>query len=401
MSADKVARLWAGAQQALAQGPRQQAIWCLEQIIQLDPAHREAHRRLAELLRADGDAERAAALYVRLLRSHPDDAQALTTLGELLEDLGEFEQAREVYTRATRQPGDQSFALGQLLALDRGQLPPEAIARAQALLDAGGSPRARALIAYGLGKLHDRRGEHAQALRCWEQANAARRAQCGPLDRQALAARVARTREAFSAAHYARQKGWMARPEQPIFIVGMPRSGTTLIEQVLSRHPQVRALGESPAMPAVADRMPALAASTLRWPEAVAELTQQAVYEGGKAYMQLSGAPAAQRWTDKAPLNIFHVGLIRTLFPHARVLLLLRDPRDVLLSIYEQNFALHQTFATDWEDLAFYYARFAELCAHWQAQGLIDAVLGYEGFVAAPRAGVDALLAGLHCYWAP
>ena len=80
MSADKVARLWAGAQQALAQGPRQQAIWCLEQIIQLDPAHREAHRRLAELLRADGDAERAAALYVRLLRSHPDDAQALTTL---------------------------------------------------------------------------------------------------------------------------------------------------------------------------------------------------------------------------------------------------------------------------------------------------------------------------------
>lgn len=193
------------------------------------------------------------------------------------------------------------------------------------------------------------------------------------------------------------------RPESaPVFIVGMPRSGTTLVEQILASHPQVAAAGELDHFALSAQDLPALLDKAAPYPECAAELSRGEEDLLGRAYLKglREAAGAAPIMTNKLPFNVLRLGLIAMMFPRARIIHCTRDPMETCLSIYLQNFAVQQTWATDLGDLGRYDRAYRTLMAHWsRCLPLRVFELGYEDLVAAPEARIAALLAFLDLPW--
>jgi hypothetical protein len=269
-----------------------------------------------------------------------------------------------VLKRAPSQP----LALGHYLALQRDEVASDVLDRATALVnDESVNDQARALVGYGAAKYYDRRRDYARAAALGTQANAARRRVAGAMDRAALAARVDALIETYDAKFFAARRGYGVGTDQPVFIVGMPRSGTTLCEQILASHPQLHGAGELSDLSDLAVTC-ANAAQVQPWQAAMHLVESQTRAIAGKYLRSLRlGAPLdRRRISDKSPLNFFQLAFAAVLFPNARVIHCVRDPRDIALSIWFENFNPDQRYATDFEDLAFFNAQQLRLMAHWQ-----------------------------------
>jgi LPS sulfotransferase NodH len=185
---------------------------------------------------------------------------------------------------------------------------------------------------------------------------------------------------------------------QPVFIIGMPRSGTSLVEQILSRHPGIHVCGELGAIGALAGR----------WQDAAgvvrpADLTQQQLSAAAEEYLRQAGAGDKGRFTDKMPANFMHLGLIQAMLPGSRVVHCRRDPLDTCLSCYFQDFsALGLSWSCRLEDIAAYYRSYRELMDHWKAAiGLPLLEIRYEALVADLEGQVRLLLDFLDLPWEP
>ncbi len=155
----------------------------------------------------------------------------------------------------------------------------------------------------------------------------------------------------------------------PVFIVGMPRSGTTLVEQIISAHPAAYGAGELPDIIGLVRALPGFLRNNREpYPECVGELNENAEFALSERYLEkirLSpGDP--ERVTDKMPHNFLHVGLIALLFPNARIIHCTRNPVDTCLSCYFQDFMGRHTYAYNLEDLGYYYGEYRRLMAHWR-----------------------------------
>jgi hypothetical protein len=156
--------------------------------------------------------------------------------------------------------------------------------------------------------------------------------------------------------------------DQPVFIVGLPRSGTTLVEQILASHPKLHGAGELPDLANLAAR--AVAGGEAHPWQAASRLDLMESRELAGEYLRAlrRGAPkGCLRISDKSPLNFFHLAFAAVLFPNARVIHCRRDARDNALSIWMENFNPDQRYATDFHDLAFFRAQHERIMAHWQA----------------------------------
>ncbi|MES0875405.1 tetratricopeptide repeat-containing sulfotransferase family protein [Sinimarinibacterium thermocellulolyticum] len=378
-----------------------QALW--NRVIGLQPQRFEGYQGLAELQFACGQLEAARDTYARGVAAAPDAPELHMGLAQLREDLGDREGAEAAFREALRLRPDWPLALEGLLTLIRGRAEPALLAQARAILDDDKRPpQDRANVGFGLGKALDASDADA-AFTVWEQANRARRRQIGPFDRMRHAERIDRTIAAFDARQVARLRGQGLADPRPVFVLGMPRSGTSLVEQIIAAHPEAHGFGELKEIARIARRMPAHVGSIQRWPEALSAVTPAALQAAAADYLavlQKRGGGTARRWIDKAPLNFYHVGLIALMFPRATIIWCRRDPRDICVSIYGENFALEQPFATDLGDLGFFYREYMRLMRHWQS------VLGdrlhacvYEELVAAPESGARALIAATGLEW--
>lgn len=341
------------------------AVECFERASRHDPKLARARSRLGHELATRGRVGRAEHLFRESLGMDPDHLPGWLGLARVLEDMGEAEGAqtclRNVLARDPRHP----LAMGQLLALVRDDSAAELAARAEAMLDEL-NDEPRALVGYGLAKYHDRRADFASAARAGIAANSARRHVAGPLDRIALAARVDQIIATCTRDFFAARRRYGLATEQPVFIVGLPRSGTTLTEQILSQHPDVHGAGELPDLARIA----ADAASEGEAPwRAVHAIDENRSRECAQDYLAAlrSGAPRGRAFiVDKSPLNFFHLGFIALLFPNARVIHCHRGARDNALSMWSENFNASQTYSTDFGDLAFHHAQYLRLMAHWR-----------------------------------
>jgi len=299
-------------------------------------------------------------------------------LAQAQEDIGDRAGAESSYQQALALRPDWPMALGGLLELKRGQAPLALIETAQALQRGNGLDDAgRALLGYGLGKALDGLGRHAEAMTSWIDANAARRRMIGPLDRAALDERANRLIEDFSPRFWQRVAASGLSSTLPVFVVGMPRSGTTLVEQIIAAHPGAVGCGELPDIALMAQRLPQRLAAEQRWPAHPAAIEREVLREEAGRYLALlerKAGPGVARAVDKAPLNFFHVGLIAALFPQARVVWCRRDPRDVALSIFSENFALQAQYATDLADIGYFHRIHERLMRHWQASNALPII---------------------------
>ena len=259
------------------------------------------------------------------------------------------------------------------------------------------------MAAFGLGKVFDAKGEGAAAFNAWVIANEARKRQVGGFDRQRLTDYVDRLISTFDELRIETLRSGGVDDPRPVFVIGMPRSGTSLVEQILSAHPDVHGYGELVEIEAMTSRIRSKAGSIKRWPEVVEDISPALLGDVAQGYFDALARREksdARRVVDKAPNNFFHLGLIASAFPQAKIIWCRRDPRDVCMSIYAENFALNQKHATDLSDLAFYFGEYMRLMRHWEQVlgGQIHPCV-YESMVSEPDKNSRELVAAIGLNW--
>ena len=314
-------------------------------------------------------------------------------LGNLMEDLGRRDEAQTAYERAIQLEPENRLALARLATISSCDgLDAKLVERVQsAIADARTSWAERADLGFALAGLLDRAGRYEEAFEAARSANQASKAAAGSrgkYDRQA--------QEDFVDASI-RTFGKPARStsgaEAPVFILGMFRSGSTLVEQILGQHSRVRAAGEL-------DLIPALARSIAGYPSSIGgdpEIDRwRKDYLGG-----LPEQPSPRMLiTDKRPENFLHVGLIKTLFPDARIVNTIRNPLDNLLSLYFLHLDPDMAYALDLADAAHWHAQYERLMAHWRATYPGDILdVNYDLLVREPRPVIEQLLGFLGLDW--
>ena len=387
----------------LADGQSDEARWCFERAAAYDPTSSRARHRLAQELSDCGQVEQADVLFRESLLQNPDDLDAWVGLGHAMEDLGHAEVASTCYLSVLQRRPDHGLALGQYLAVVKDDVEAASwVAHAlQALTRPATPDEAKALVGHGLAKYFDRRQQYEQAAQAGSAANAARRRKASPLNRAALQARIDGIITAYSEDFFTERRHFGLGTDQPVFIVGLPRSGTTLTEQILATHPFMHGAGELPdlarlAVQSLADRR------AEPW-QAAAQLAEMASRLVGHKYLRAlrrNAPPDYPRISDKQPLNYFHLAFAALLFPNARVIHCRRDARDNALSIWMENFNPDQRYATNFDDLAFFIAQERRLMAHWQSVLPLQ-ILGvqYEEVVADLEAQARRLIEFLGAPW--
>jgi hypothetical protein len=256
-------------------------------------------------------------------------------------------------------------------------------------------PADRMQLQFALAKSCDDAGAYAEAFRNAAGANAAMRAAM-TYDAAADLASLTRLETVFTRAYLERMRGGGVPSPRPIFIVGMPRSGSTLIEQMLAAHPDVCGGGELEAFARALAEIPAFADNP-------AGTRQEDFTRLGNAYLRLLAGvdAAAARVTDKALNNVRHVGLIHLALPGARIVHVYRDPADACLSCFFQLFNGGQPFSYDLQELGAYYRAYRGLMRHWHDVLPPGAILDvrYEDVVADPASQMRRLLAFCGLEW--
>lgn len=370
-----------------------QALWL--RLVQLQPREEDVHLKLGESYVHLGQPAKAREVFRAGLALLPGSAGLWMSLGQLLEDAGDRDGAAEAYQAAlARRPG-WVFPLAALLSLHRSGADEALVARAgQLLAEAGLDDADRALLGFAYGKVIDGRGEHERAMASWHVANAARRRVAGAFDREAFLADVEATLAAFPGPLPADVPRGAPDP-RPVLVVGMPRSGTTLVEQILAAHPLVAGSGERAGLSKFAESLPpGPCLDAARVASASADYLAELVRHASR--------PGAQRLVDKAPMNFLHLGHAAQLVPGARVVWCRRDARDIALSIYGEDFAPGSRFATDLGDIALVIQAQARLMRHWQARlGLPVLEVCYEELVAGLEPMARRLLDFVGLPWDP
>jgi tetratricopeptide (TPR) repeat protein len=358
---------------ALRQRRRQldAALDCYKRALDLEPSLVAAHQGLAAALLEDGQPQAARACVQATLRLRPNLAEAHATLGKILLQEGEREAAVASFRAALRCDPNCVAALGAAAFFGVCPLSDAELDRIQTLLAKPGLPATDASrLHFGVGSLKDRAGAYDEAFAHFALANDFRRAvlreEGSAFDARSHRAWVEKIVAACDAAYFARTRGLGLGSERPVFIVGMPRSGTTLVEQILSSHPDVHGAGELRDINRLAEELPARLGGLAEYPACLKRLDGGAVAYLADKYLERLARlnDSVRRVTDKMPLNFLHLGLIAALFPRARVIHCVRDPFDVCLSCYFQDFG-GVNFSSDLADLGNFYRDYERLMAHW------------------------------------
>ena len=344
--------------------------------LEVAPDHAALHTAHAMVERALGRLADAEASTRRALALRPDAADTLALLGSLAIDHGRFDEAEDLLRKALAIDPGLPEALTSLAAV-RKMSPADVPWRdaAERVL-ARGLPVAHAInLHHALGKYYDDIGECAPAFEHHRRGNELARGSRSRYDRVEMTQRVTRTLSVFDRNFFTAMRSGAPGSECAVFVVGMPRSGTSLAEQILASHAAVHGGGELLFWIFAADAERA----------AAAENRAAMIAEFGRTYLEglATQAPDASRVIDKLPVNFRNIGLIHAALPGARFIHLVRNPLDTCLSIYFQGFSAAHPYANDFGDLAHYYHEYRRLMAHWHAvlppQTLLD--VRYENLV--------------------
>jgi tetratricopeptide (TPR) repeat protein len=344
------------------------ALICHRQALALEPSNAHLHLAMARSLVHHLDMAGGAVAARQALALWPDSVDALVILGICLSSLGQFAEAGDVLRRAQSLDPNNAEAYRALVAIRQSVSERNEIERLEVLLQQPEAPREdRIAASFSLGHCLDRMGQYDEAFPYIVNANrllremreeAGHRFDLADLRHQADQAIAHGTADFFTCA-----REWGNPSELPVFIVGMPRSGTTLVERIVARHPQVASMGELMDLSRIARRM--MLENPGRPVEAWDAANARRHANAYLAKLKTAASPGIVRVVDKMPDNVRVLGLVAAMFPRARVVLCQRDLRDVCLSCYFQHFARGHDYSTDLADCAWRGLEIERLTAHW------------------------------------
>ncbi len=377
-----------------------------ERAAALSPGDAACQRELAKSHFNAGNLAASIAALDRAIALQPAGAAAHGEKGCKLQFAGDFAGARASFEQALRLDPGSLVARFHLLQMGEPGDDPDALA---AQFEAAAAspdvpPLQRSLYLFGLAKLHERRKDHDAAFGFYAAANDTLKA-LSRFDRDGCRGLVEETVAGFGPETFHRLRDAGSASDLPVFIVGMPRSGTTLVEQIISSHPQAFAGGEIRKMAQLAAELTGWRDEAFRYPRDAAALDPKRLSRIGEHYLShLRGLapPDALRATDKLPNNLFHVGLIAVLFPKAAIIHCRRDPMDTCLSCFFQCFG-EQSIAkmtNDLADLGFLHRQHERLMEHWRAVLPVPVLeVRYEELVENQEAVSRRLLAFVGLGW--
>jgi tetratricopeptide (TPR) repeat protein len=341
----------------------------MDRLLATDPNNRVYRTTHATICAGFGLVEQALPLYQQLLLDAPQDADLHLSIGHVLKTLGRTDEAIAAYrASAAARPsyGDAWWSLAdmktfrftdeELLRMRRGEAAPRL-----ALVD-------RYHLCFALGKALEDRGEYAESYSYYERGNALKKTECRyrPIitERNTEQQKAVCTRQFFAA-----RAGYGFADCRPIMIIGLPRAGSTLIEQILASHSLVEGTMELADIPRLVQELQGREQEDgpTRYPQLLAQLTQEDCFRLGRKYATdtLVYRSGKAYFIDKMPNNFRHLGLIHLLLPNAKIIDARREPMACCFSNFKQLFASGQQFTYSLEDLGRYYRTYVELMAHW------------------------------------
>jgi tetratricopeptide (TPR) repeat protein len=405
------------------QGQLDEAIAAFGRALELKPDHAQAHGNLGNALKDRGDLDGAAASYRRMLELKPDSAEVSNNLGNVLGELGKSDEALACFRRALELKPDHAWthynlgcaleetgdlagaegafraALGhdprlawahyKLAEVVGRRLSPDDLAAQRRLLEEGQLADAeRLLLHFGLAQVLDARGEYAQAAAHLRQANALQAAEWRRQGRtynvREHESVVTRMIEVATPELFQRVRGFGLQTELPVFVVGLPRSGTTLVEQILAAHSQVfgageirlvgetmrglsRFLGQDATKMGLSPSGDPTRAPVGDFIEGFRRLDRPTAARLAQRHLERlrSLHPTALRIVDKMPDNYFALGLLATLFPRAKLIHCRRDLRDVAVSCWMTHFEVIP-WANEPEHLVSRFQQYQQIMTHWR-----------------------------------
>lgn len=352
------------------------------QALILKPEYASAFIGLSMTLRKMGRSDEAEVSCRTAVELAPDNAEALTFMAEFLADRGDFADAERLYRQAISIDPELPVAWAGIPRFKKmGSADADWLAAAQRLIGKELPVRHEISLRFSVGKYYDDVQDYEHAFVNYRRANDLVRQYGLKYDRQRLSQVVDRKIGLFDSMWLDRERSGGMSSQRPVFVVGMPRSGTTLIEQILASHPAGFGAGELAYWNAAAAAYEPSAINSNTSPGAVSTY--------GESYLELLQrlAPDAVRVVDKMPANFMNLGLIHAALPEARIIHVGRHPFDTCLSIYFQNFSTALPYANDLEDLAHYYSEYQRMIAHWRAVLPADRLLEiqYESLIDEPE----------------
>jgi tetratricopeptide (TPR) repeat protein len=343
----------------------------LEKLLEIDPDNLSYQTLYATACTGFGDHGRALPLYQEVLRRTPQEPELHLSIAHVLKTLGRTSEAIESYRAAAAvrpQFGETYWSLANLKTYRFTDAEMDRM-RSQ---EAGDKiePADRYHFCFALGKALEDREEYAESYRYYERGNALKRTEC--LYRPESLERTANLQKALCTPEfYAARRGFGCDSAAPIFIVGLPRSGSTLIEQILASHSQVEGTMELADIPRLAQDLQGreTLGSAPRYPGVLGSLDAEEFKRMGERYLgdtrvYCTGKPF---FIDKMPNNFRHLGLIHLILPNARIIDARRAPLACCFSNFKQLFASGQQFTYSIEDITRYYRMYADLMAHFDA----------------------------------
>ena len=340
---------------------------CYREALRLRPDLILLYINLTVLLRNTGRHDEAKICFQQILELDPGNVEAIAGMANVLEYKGEYEEAYKLLEPLLANKNINShvaICFGSVARhVDRRA---EAVAILESQAQEPLSPRELRNIHFQCGKLYDEMREYEKAFDHFHLAHSLAVADFDMKRHEKL---IDDLIDVFSADKNPRRPRARIRSEVPVFIVGMPRSGTTLVEQILASHPDVFGAGELGDIQKIVATLPAVIGTSTPYPRCVDELKQEALDELSQGYLSVLAnfSPTAKRVTDKMPHNFLNLGIISLLFPNARVIHCRRDPIDTCLSIYCLPFNTAHPYTDNLAHLGVYYLQYLRLMAHWKS----------------------------------
>lgn len=370
----------------IRQGRFQRARQRLEAVTSRAPDLAAAQHNLGAVCQRLGAWREAADAYGRAVELQPDAPESRAGLAAALAALGQGAQAIAQHRILAREPDQRWAALTRIALIDVSAVTDDELAEMQrAAVGKDAEAETQIGLFFALGEALEQRGRDDEAFAAYAAGNRLKRERLGAAALAAAGANAVAARHirqqvtpAFLASHAAAGH----RSDAPIFIVGMPRSGSTLIEQMLASHPDVQGLGETGVLPSLAARGYPPTAAGLR------ELADRYL-----AAMRARGWDGASRFIDKTLENYLHVGLIQLIFPRSTILHAVRDAMDLGFACYRQLFVSGNETLYDLAEIGAEYGRYRGLMDHWAAvlPGRV-ADVAYEDLVADPQTAIRGLV---------
>ncbi|TIN27541.1 MAG: tetratricopeptide repeat protein, partial [Mesorhizobium sp.] len=367
-----------------------------------NPFHVRARIGLAETLQEAGRLDEALAVFREALAIRPKDADLLHGLGVGLMEKGKLDEAADLFRQALAINPAMATAWLMLTQVKRQKERDSELTGMEAQhAKAPQDSLARMQLSFGLGKANDDLRDYGRAFDYFAEGNAIRRKGID-YDQARTRAEFEAMKATFDAGFFEKHRPSSISDDTPIFVVGMPRSGTTLVEQIIASHPQVYGAGElSILKKAVGKQFPATMPGGFPW--GVSDTGGSDFAEAGQAYLDMLHAryPNMRHVTDKMPGNFLLVGFIHMMMPKARIIHCARDAAATCLSIYKVHFrGDSHRYGYDLGELADFHNLYTDIMAHWHTvlPGVVHDVR-YEDFVADQEGQTRALIAHLGLPW--